>query len=72
MRPAEQRDTDKLWPGLRSPVNTCGHPEVVCYDHTEDRVWRYLDAFGKRTELLSAPPRARCKACRHVWRVPVP
>jgi transposase len=66
------RETDKLWPGLRCPVATCGHPEVVCHDHTEGRVWRHLDAFGKRTELLCAPPRARCKACRHVWRVPVP
>lgn len=66
------RETDKLWPGLRCLVATCGHPEVVCHDHTEGRVWRYLDAFGKRTELLSAPLRARCKAYRHVWRVPVP
>ena len=66
------RETDKLWPKLRCPVATCGHPEVVCHDHTEGRVWRHLDAFGKRTELLCAPPRARCKACRHVWRVPVP
>ena len=33
---------------------------------------RHLDAFGKRTELLWAPPRARCGACRQVWRVPVP
>ena len=66
------RETDKLWPGLRCPVATCGHPEVVCHDHTEGRVWRHLDAFGKRTELLCAPARARCKACRHVWRVPVP
>ena len=66
------RETDKLWPKLRCPVATCGHPEVVCHDHTEGRVWRHLDAFGKRTELLCAPPRARCRACRHVWRVPVP
>ena len=50
----------------------CARATVVCHDHTEARVWRHLDAFGKRTELLCAPPRARCGACRHVWRVPVP
>ena len=66
------RETAKLWPKLKCPVATCAHHEVVCHDHTEVRVWRHLDAFGKRTELLCAPPRARCGACRHVWRVPVP
>lgn len=66
------RETEKLWPKLTCPVTTCAHPAVVCHDHTEARVWRHLDAFGKRTELLCAPPRARCGACRHVWRVPVP
>lgn len=66
------REPEKLWPKLRCPVATCAHPAVVCHAHTEARVWRHLDAFGKRTELLCAPPRARCGACRHVWRVPVP
>ena len=65
-------ETARLWPKLRCPVSTCAHPEVVCHDHTEVRVWRHLDAFGKRTEILCSPPRARCGACRHVWRVPVP
>ena len=66
------RETAKLWAKLKCPVATCAHHEVVCHDHPEVRVWRHLDAFGKRTELLCAPPRARCGACRHVWRVPVP
>lgn len=65
-------ETAKLWPKLKCPIATCAHPEVVCHDHTELRVWRHLDAFGKRTELLCRPPRARCGACRHVWRVPLP
>ena len=66
------RETKKLWPKLTCPVATCAHPAVVCHDHTEARIWRHLDAFGKRTELLCSPPRVRCGACRHVWRVPVP
>jgi hypothetical protein len=44
----------------------------ICHDHTEPRVWRHLDAFGKRTEILCALPRGRCKSCQHVWRIPVP
>jgi transposase len=65
-------ETARLWPTLKCPVSTCAHPKVVCHDHAEVRVWRHLDAFGKRTEILCSPPRARCGACRHVWRVPVP
>lgn len=57
-------ETQKLWPKLRCPDATCGHREVVCHDHTDARVWRHLDAFGKRTEILCSPPRARCGACR--------
>lgn len=66
------RETEQLWGKLSCPVATCAHRGAVCHDHTEARVWRHLDAFGKRTELLCSPPRARCAACRHVWRVPVP
>ena len=65
-------ETDKLWPKLICPVATCRHTSIVCHDHTEPRVWRHLDAFGKRTEILCAPPRGRCKSCQHVWRIPVP
>lgn len=65
-------ETDKLWPVLRCPVSTCGQRQIVCHDHSDARVWRHLDAFGKRTEILCAPPRARCTACRHVWQVPLP
>jgi len=65
-------ETDQLWKKLKCPVSTCGHQVVVCHDHTDARVWRHLDAFGKRTEILCAPPRARCCACRHVWRVALP
>lgn len=65
-------ETKKLWQKLQCPEATCGCREVVCHDHTDARVWRHLDAFGKRTEILCAPPRARCCACRQVWRVPVP
>jgi transposase len=66
------RETDYLCPKLVCPVPTCGCKKVVCHDHTEVRVWRHLDAFGKRTEIVCAPPRARCTSCRQVWRVPVP
>jgi transposase len=66
------RETERLWAGLVCPVATCRCEKVVCHDHTEARVWRHLDAFGKRTEIVCAPPRARCTACRTVWRVPVP
>jgi transposase len=65
-------ETDQLWSKLVCPIATCQHGKVVCHDHVEPRVWRHLDAFGKRTEILCAPARARCGACRHVWRVPVP
>lgn len=65
-------ETHKLWATLQCPEASCGHRQVVCHDHTDARVWRHLDAFGKRTEILCAPPRARCSACRHVWRVPLP
>ncbi len=66
------RETGQLWAKLVCPVSTCGGRRVVCHDHAEARSWRHLDAFGKRTEILCAPPRARCGACRQVWRVPVP
>ena len=65
-------ETPKLWPKLQCPIATCGHQRVICHEHTETRVWRHLDAFGKRTEILCSPPRARCCACRHIWRVPLP
>ena len=66
------RETAELWKRLECPEEKCGHTKVVCHDHTEARVWRHLDAFGKRTEILCAVPRARCSACGKVWRVPVP
>ena len=70
------RATEKLWPKLRPqltcPLATCAHPAVVCHDNTEARVWRHLDAFGKRTGLLCSPPRARYGTCRHVWRASDP
>lgn len=65
-------ETAKLWTKLQCPEASCGQRQVVCHDHTDARIWRHLDAFGKRTEILCAPPRARCSACRHVWRVPLP
>jgi transposase len=66
------RETDQLWPRLVCPNPKCACPRVVCHDHAPVRVWRHLDAFGKRTEILCAPPRARCTDCQKVWRVPVP
>lgn len=65
------RETAKLWPKLVCP-SACSGSTVVCHDHLEGQTWRHLDAFGKRTEILCAAPRARCGACRQVWRVPVP
>jgi transposase len=66
------RETEKLWPKLVCLDPKCACPQVVCHDHAPVRVWRHLDAFGKHTEILGEPPRARCTACRQVWRVPVP
>lgn len=65
-------ETEKLWPKLVCPEAKCRCAQVVCHDHAPVRMWRHLDAFGKRTEILCQPPRARCTACRKVWRVPVP
>ena len=31
-----------------------------------------MDAFGRSTEILLAPPRAKCRQCAKVWTVPVP
>ena len=66
------RETEKLWPKLVCPDPKCACTRVVCHDHAPVRVWRHLDAFGKRTEILCEPPRDRCTACEKVWRVPVP
>jgi len=66
------RETAKLWPTLSCEMERCGGKEVVCHDHAEGRRWRHLDAFGRPTEILCAPPRARCKACGTVWTVRVP
>jgi len=66
------RETEKLWAKLVCPDAKCACTQVVCHDHAPVRVWRHLDAFGKRTEILCEPPRARCTACQKVWRVPVP
>ena len=53
------RETEKLWPSLKCHEVTCGGTSVVCHDHAAPRTWRHLDAFGKRTEILCALPRAR-------------
>jgi len=66
------RETETLWPSLRCGQTQCGDSGVVCHDHAEPRTWRHLDAFGKRTEILCALPRARGKRCGKVWTVPAP
>jgi transposase len=66
------RETQKLWPSLVCPVETCRGERIVCHDHAEPRSWRHLDAFGKPTEILCAPPRAKCRQSGKVWTVPVP
>ncbi|MEN9575162.1 MAG: hypothetical protein RL514_3017 [Verrucomicrobiota bacterium] len=66
------REPAKLWPKLKCPVPTCAHHEVVCPDHTDAASCVTSTPFGKRTELLCAPPRTRCGAYRHVWRLPEP
>ena len=63
------RETDRLWPTLSC---RCGSKDIVCHDHAELRTWRHLDAFGKRTDIQCAGPRARCRKCLQVWRVRVP
>ena len=66
------RETAALWPKQQCPVPTCRGTKVVCHDHVETRSWRHLDAFGKATQVVCAPPRGRCAACGKVWRIPVP
>ena len=66
------RETAALWPRQRCPEATCGGERVVCHDHVETHSWRHLDAFGKPTQIVCAPPRGRCSACGKVWRIPVP
>lgn len=66
------QETAALWPKQRCPEGTCGGLKVVCHDHVETRTWRHLDAFGKATQVVCAPPRGRCVACGKVWRIPVP
>lgn len=66
------RETAALWRKQRCPVPTCGAERIVCHDHVETRSWRHLDAFGKPTQVVCAPPRGRCVACHKVWRIPVP
>ncbi len=66
------RETEKLWPKLVCIDPKCGCQKVVCHDHAQARVWRHMDGFGRRSEIMCAPPRARCTKCRRVWRVAVP
>ena len=66
------QETAALWPTQRCPEAICGGLKVVCHDHVETRNWRHLDAFGKATQVVCAPPRGRCVACGKVWRIPVP
>ena len=66
------REPAALWPKQRCLVLTCGRAKVVCHDHVEPRSWRHLDAFGKATQVVCAPPRGRCIDCGKVWRIPGP
>ena len=66
------QETAALWPKQRCPDPVCGEGKVVCHDHVETRSWRHLDAFGKATQVVCAPPRGRCTECGKVWRIPVP
>lgn len=66
------RETAKLWPRLRCPITTCAAERITCHDHADARTWRHLDAFGRPTEILCAPPRAKCARCGGVWTVKVP
>jgi transposase len=65
-------ETDKLWSKLQCTNAQCGCTEILCYDHVEARVWRHLDAFGKRTELVCALPRGQCRRCKAVFRIKPP
>lgn len=66
------RETAKLWPTLRCPASNCAGEGITCYDHAPGRIWRHLDAFGKKTQVLCEPPRGKCPRCATVFRVPVP
>ena len=66
------REAGSLWGSLRCPGACCGGTGIVCHDHAEARSWRHLDAFGRRTEIHCALPRARCKGCGKVWTVKAP
>jgi transposase len=65
-------ETDKLWAKQVCPKETCGGRGITCYDHVPERVWRHLDAFGKRTELVCALPRGQCPDCQQVFRIKPP
>ncbi len=66
------RETPKLWPTLRCADCQCASEGITCYDHAPGRMWRHLDAFGKKTLVLCEPPRGECPKCHAVFRIPVP
>ena len=49
-------EIEHLWKVKRSPDKGA---EAACYDHTEEMVWRHLNAFEHKCEIGCRLPRAR-------------
>lgn len=63
------RETPELWASYRCPDDG---GEAICYDHTEELVWRHLNVFEHHCQIHCRLPRARCKTCRKILRVKPP
>src|SRR5688572_2794090 len=63
------RETPGFWSSCRCP--DC-HSEVICYDHTEEMVWRHLNVFEHQCEIHCRLPRAQCRTCQRTHRVHPP
>ncbi len=59
-------ETEHLWEVERSPGQGA---KVVCYDHTEELVWRHLNVFEHKCEIRCRLPRAECSQTKRIYRV---
>ena len=53
----EVRETAVLWVGLRCPDDG---EALARHGHGDSRLWRHLNSFKYRCEIMYALPRARC------------
>ena len=59
-------ETEHLWEVERSLGEGA---KVVCYDHTEEMVWRHLNVFEHKCEIRCRLPRAKCAQTKKIYRV---